>query len=125
LEFDSRYGQEIFLVSIISRLALDLIRPIMQWVPEVKRLGRQADQSLPSSSEVRNTEYYIVAFCCTFYLVLISSTDKEHNTTQQEGIYTSTRGTIHQQLSINTDRQQFPRSQQLTPDDDHFGRHMS
>jgi hypothetical protein len=31
------------------------------------------------------------------------------------------KGTIHQQLSINAERQQFPYPQLLTPDDDGLG----
>jgi hypothetical protein len=102
---------------------MDLIQSLRQWVQEVKRLGREVDQLLSSSSEVRNIEYYFVSLCYTLYLVLISSTDKEHNTIGRNTHICIT-GTIHQQLSINTEIQQFPYPHLLTPDDGHFGRNM-
>jgi hypothetical protein len=57
--FDSRHGQEVFLLSIASTSALGPIQPLIQWVPgalspEVKRQGREADHSSPSSFEVEN-----------------------------------------------------------------------
>jgi hypothetical protein len=56
--FESRQGLEIFLFYIIvSRAALE---PPIQWVPvalslRIKRLGREADHSPPSSAEVKNS----------------------------------------------------------------------
>jgi hypothetical protein len=57
--FDSRQGEEIFLFSTASRPALGPTQPPIQWVPGglsvgVKRLGREADHSHPSSAEVKN-----------------------------------------------------------------------
>jgi hypothetical protein len=56
---DSQQGQEIFLFSIRSRMTLEPTQHPIQWVPnaafpEVKRQGREADHSLPSSAEVKN-----------------------------------------------------------------------
>jgi len=55
--FDSRRRLGIFLFTIASRTALKLIQPPIQWVPEtlslgVKRPGREAAHSPPSSAEV-------------------------------------------------------------------------
>jgi hypothetical protein len=55
---DSRWGLEIFLFSTASRTALGPTQPPIQWVPGalslgVKRLGREADHSPPSSAEVK------------------------------------------------------------------------
>jgi hypothetical protein len=55
--FDSQQGHEMFLFSIPSRLALRSNQPPIQWVlgtlsPGVKRPGREADHSPPSSAEV-------------------------------------------------------------------------
>jgi hypothetical protein len=58
LGFDSRWGLGIFLFTTASRTALGPTQPPIQWVPGVlslgvKRLGREADHSLPSSAEVK------------------------------------------------------------------------
>jgi hypothetical protein len=58
LEFDSRRELGIFLFTNASRTALGPTQPPIQWVQEipslgVKRLGREADHSLPSSAEVK------------------------------------------------------------------------
>jgi hypothetical protein len=58
LGFDSRRGLGIFLLVTASRTALGPTQPLMQWVPgalslEVKRPGREADHSPPSSAEVK------------------------------------------------------------------------
>jgi hypothetical protein len=50
---------KIFLFSTASRAALRPTQPPIQWVPgvlalKVKRPGREADNSLPSSAEVKN-----------------------------------------------------------------------
>jgi len=50
LGFDSWQGQEIFLFSIMSRLAVGITQPAVQWVPRVKQLVHQADHSLPSGA---------------------------------------------------------------------------
>jgi hypothetical protein len=50
--------------------------------------------------------------------------DKEHNAARRNK-RVRTGETIHPQISINAERQQFPNPQILTPDDDHIGRNMS
>jgi hypothetical protein len=50
--FDSRQRQDILLFSIAPRPALGPTQSLVQWVPGVKRQGREADHSLPSSTEV-------------------------------------------------------------------------
>jgi hypothetical protein len=54
--FDSRQGQEIFLYSTSSRLTLGPTKPQLpiQWVPGIKRQGREANHLPPSSAEVKN-----------------------------------------------------------------------
>jgi hypothetical protein len=58
LVFESQRGMGIFLFIIASRTALGPIQPPIQWVPGalslgVKRQGREADHSSPSSAEVK------------------------------------------------------------------------
>jgi hypothetical protein len=58
LGFDSRRGLGIFLFTTSSRTALGPTQPPIQWIPgalslEVKRPGREADHSPPSSDEVK------------------------------------------------------------------------
>jgi hypothetical protein len=58
LGFDSRRGLEIFLFITESRTALGTTQPPIQWVKQafslrVKRPGREADHSPPSSAEVK------------------------------------------------------------------------
>jgi hypothetical protein len=58
LGFDSRWGLGIFLFTTASRTALGPTQPPIQWVPGalslwVKRPGREADYSPPSSAEVK------------------------------------------------------------------------
>jgi hypothetical protein len=58
LGFDSRRGLGIFVFATASRTALGLIQPPIQWVTgalslRVKRPGREADHSPPSSAEVK------------------------------------------------------------------------
>jgi hypothetical protein len=58
LGFDSRRGLGIFLFITASRMALRPTQPPIQWVPGalslgVKRPGREADHSPPSSAEVK------------------------------------------------------------------------
>jgi len=61
--FESRQGLGIFLFTIASRPALGPTQPHMQWVPSalslgVKRPGREADYSHPSSADVKNVWSY-------------------------------------------------------------------
>jgi hypothetical protein len=49
--FDSRQGKSFFLYSTTSRLALGPTQAPIQWV---KRAGREADHSPPSSVEVKH-----------------------------------------------------------------------
>jgi hypothetical protein len=63
LEFYSRRGLGIFLFTTASRTALGPTQPPIQWVPgtlslRVKRQGREADHSPPSSAEVKNVWSY-------------------------------------------------------------------
>jgi hypothetical protein len=58
LGFDSRRGLRIFLFTAASRTALGRTQPPIQWVPGalslwVKRPGREADNSPPSSAEAK------------------------------------------------------------------------
>jgi hypothetical protein len=63
--FESRQGLGIFFSTITSRPALGPTQPPIQWVPgalslEVKRQGREADHSPPSSAEVNEcVELYL------------------------------------------------------------------
>jgi hypothetical protein len=65
LRFDSRRGLGIFLFTTASRTALDPTQLPIQWVPGasslgVKRPGREADHSPPSSTEVKEwVELYL------------------------------------------------------------------
>jgi hypothetical protein len=75
LGFDSRRGLGIFLFTTASRTALGTTKPPIQWVPGalslgVKRPGREADHSPPSSAEVKNAwscistpQYVFMAWC--------------------------------------------------------------
>jgi hypothetical protein len=61
--FDSRQGLGIFLFAVMARLALEPTQSPIQWVPGavyvgVKRPGREADHTLPSSAEVKNAWSY-------------------------------------------------------------------
>jgi hypothetical protein len=73
-EFESRQGLGIFLLSTASRLALGPTQPPTQRVPGalspwVKRPGRDADHSPPSSAEVNawsytsTPQYAFMAWC--------------------------------------------------------------
>jgi hypothetical protein len=66
LGFDSRRELGIFLLTIASRTALRRTQPPIQWVPGalslgVKRPGREAEHSPPSSAEVKNAWGYTSA----------------------------------------------------------------
>jgi hypothetical protein len=57
--FDSWQGQETFLFSKMSRLALEPTQPPIQWVPgtlflKVKQQSCETDHLLPSSAKVNN-----------------------------------------------------------------------
>jgi hypothetical protein len=47
-----------FLFSKSSRPALGSTQPPIQWVPEVKRPGREADHSPPANAEVKRNWMY-------------------------------------------------------------------
>jgi hypothetical protein len=90
LGFDSLRGLRIFLFTTASRTALRPTQPPIQWVPGVlsmglKRSGREADHSPPSSAEVKEwVELYLylpqfafMAWCSVkaqgqLYFILIS-----------------------------------------------------
>jgi hypothetical protein len=65
LGFDSRREVGIFLFTTDFRNVLGPIQPLIQWVPRtlsvrVKRPGREADHSPPSSAEVKEyVELYL------------------------------------------------------------------
>jgi hypothetical protein len=75
LGFDSRQVLGIFLFTTAPRTALGPTQPPIQWVPGalslgVKRSGREADHSHPSSAEVKNAwgynstpRYAFMAWC--------------------------------------------------------------
>jgi hypothetical protein len=72
-KFDSRRGLGIFLFSTASRPAPGPTQPPIQWVPgalslAVRRAGREADHSPPSSAEVKN------AWRCTSTPVCLRAT---------------------------------------------------
>jgi hypothetical protein len=61
--FESRQGLGIFLITTASRPALEPTQLPIEWVPGapclgVKRPGREADHSPPSSAEVKNAWHY-------------------------------------------------------------------
>jgi len=88
LGFHSRRGLGIFLFTTLSRTALGLTQPPIQWVPGDPSLGikrpRREDYSPQSSAEFKNAwsyastpPYVFMALClvkhsdnCTFYLIL-------------------------------------------------------
>jgi hypothetical protein len=65
LGFDCWWAQGIFLFTTAPRTALGPTQPPIQWIPgalslEIKRLGREADHSHPSSAEVKEwVELYL------------------------------------------------------------------
>jgi hypothetical protein len=76
LGFESRQELGIFLFTTASSLAVGPTQPPIQWLPGalslgVKRPGREADHSPPSSAEGKNarsctsTPQYIFMACCS------------------------------------------------------------
>jgi hypothetical protein len=68
LGFDSQRGLGIFLFSTASRPTLGSTQSPIQWVPgafsqRVKRSGREADRSPPSSVEIKNAWRYTSSWC--------------------------------------------------------------
>jgi hypothetical protein len=78
--FDFRRELGIFLFTTVSRTGLGPTQPPIQWVPRalslgVKRPGREADHSPPSSAEVKNAwSYTSIPLICLHGLVLSQST---------------------------------------------------
>jgi hypothetical protein len=61
--FESRQGLGIYLFTTASRTALGPTQPPIQWVPgafslDIKRPGREADHSPPSSAKVKKVWSY-------------------------------------------------------------------
>jgi hypothetical protein len=77
LGFDSRWGLGIFLFTTVSRTVLSPTQPPIQWVPGslslwVKRSGREADHSPPSSGEVKEcVELYLPSPVRLYGVVII------------------------------------------------------
>jgi hypothetical protein len=74
---ESRQRLGSFLFTTASKQALGLTQPPIQWVPgdlslEVKRPGRQADQSPPSSADVKNAWNYASPPPIHFHGVVLS-----------------------------------------------------
>jgi hypothetical protein len=73
--FDSRRELELLLFTTASRLALGSTQPPIQWAPaaltrQLKRSGREADDSPPSNGDVMNAwsytslpQYVLMAWC--------------------------------------------------------------
>jgi hypothetical protein len=75
--FDSQRGLGIYLFTTVSRTALGPAQPPIQWVPgalslEVKRPGRGADHSPPSSAEVNNAWSYTSTSPISLHGVVLS-----------------------------------------------------
>jgi hypothetical protein len=71
LEFDSRRELGIFLFTTVSRTALGPTQPSIQWVTGalslgIKRPGREADHSPPSSAKDKNAWSYFSTPQCVF-----------------------------------------------------------
>jgi hypothetical protein len=79
LRFDSRRGLGIFLFTTASRTAPRPTQPPIQWVPgvlslRVKRPGREAYHSPPSSGEVKNAWSYTSTPPIRLHSVVLTST---------------------------------------------------
>jgi hypothetical protein len=75
--FESRQGLGIFLFTTASRPTLGPTQPPIQWVPGtlslgVKRPGREADHSTPSSANVKNAWSYTSTLPLRLHGVVIS-----------------------------------------------------
>lgn len=70
MDIDSRYRQEVFLVSVASQPALGLTQPADRLVFGVKRPDREAEHSVPANVEVKNeaaytsTPTHVFMACC-------------------------------------------------------------
>jgi hypothetical protein len=78
LGFDSWRGLGIFLFSTVSRTDLGPTQPPIQWVPQalflgIKRPGREADHSPPSSADVKNAWSYTSTPPIRLHVVVLSS----------------------------------------------------
>jgi hypothetical protein len=56
--FDSRHGLGIFSLRYRAKAILGLTQPPIEWIPGIKRPGRQTDHSLPSRADVKNAWRY-------------------------------------------------------------------
>jgi hypothetical protein len=77
LGFECQRGLGIYLFTTTSRTALGPTQPPVQWVPGalsrgVKRPGREADHSPPSSAEVKNAWSYTSTPPICLYGVVLS-----------------------------------------------------
>jgi hypothetical protein len=77
LEFDSRRGLGIFLLTTVSRPILGPTQPPIQWVPGalsrgIKRTGPEADHSPPSRAEVKNAWSYTSTLPIRLHGVVLS-----------------------------------------------------
>jgi hypothetical protein len=77
LGFESRGGLGIFLFTTASRTALGPTHTPIPWLPgalslEVKRLGREADHSPPSTAEGKNARSYTSTPPIRFHGVVLS-----------------------------------------------------
>jgi hypothetical protein len=82
LEFESRWGKN-FHFSVSSRSALGSTYPPIQWVPAalssgVKRPGREADNSPPTSAEVKKTWTYTSTPTYAFMALCLISQAQKH-----------------------------------------------
>jgi hypothetical protein len=69
LYLKSEQGQEIFLFSKMSRLALGPIQPLIQWAwgalsSGVKQVGHEADHSHPSAARDKEWSYAATPYIC-------------------------------------------------------------
>jgi hypothetical protein len=86
--------------------------------PQLNRLSQELE---PLFKTLLHDSCYALGVNYSYSLMC----NKEHNAARRNTHTCALGRTIHQQLSINAERRQFPHPQHLTPDDDHFGRNMS